>query len=570
MARIVGLDLGHRTVRAAVFEGSFGRFQLVAYHEVPVAQDLDAPPDLVSRLAALDILRGGLEVAGSTSWSATFPAESTSLRTIALPFSDRTQVEQTLQFEVENQVPFDLDDMVVTHRIIEVTEAGSEVLVGLAPKAMVGPLLAGLSDLGADPKVLLLDADLLAHHSDEGVQAVIDLGHTRTLVALCKDGHMIAGRALSHGGRDLTVAIASALDLDFETAERRKHHIGLGRDEASTVELELDNAWEDAEDTRPGQVIGEWDEETTASRGLNVAPTAGLAGSERNPEAILRDAMVPLLSDLRATLISFEDSLSVEVGEVLLCGGGAETRGLRDLLGEVLGVGVRVVYPSDEAAEAGGPGRLALCHAAGMRGGAGKGRMLDFRTGEFGFRGDLALLGTVVRYGVLAAAALVALGIGWFGFSVASLNAEISSVEDEIAESVLATFPDVPADRVSDPSMAVAIMQEKTLETTTWVETLGAVIVSEPPTLSVYDKVSRFVPPPNEARIDVSEMAVSPGSVSIKAETDSYEAAARIEAALQKVPEFRQASKGDEKKVRENILFTITIPLDGDDQAEAG
>ncbi len=573
MARIVGLDLGHRTVRAAVFEGSFGRFQLVGYHEVPVPQSLDAAPDLDARLSAAEALGAQIESSSSTAWAAGFPTELTSLRTIALPFSDRAQVEQTLEFEVENQVPFDLEDMVLTHRIIEVTDAGSEVLCGLAPKKAVAPLLSGLSGVGADPKMLLLDTDLLSHHADEGVQAVIDLGHTRTLVSLCRDGHMIAGRALSHGGRELTVALAQALAVDFDTAERRKHQVGLGRDEASTVELDDATGWEEGEDTRPNIAVADWDDETT----MNGPPTgdatgpqrSGVRESRKNPEGVLRDALVPLLADLRATLISFEDTIGVEVDEVLLAGGGAEMRGLKDLLAEVLGVGVRVVYPSDEAAEgSGGPGRLALCHAAGVRAGGGKGRLLDLRTGDFAFKGDLALLGTLIKYGVLAAVVMVAAGIGWFAWNLAALNAEMASVEDEIADAVLATFPDVSRDKLDDPSMAVAIMQEKTLETTAWVETLGAVVVDEPPTLTVIEKISTNVPPHTEARIDVSELSVTPGTITIKAETDGYEAASKIEAALQKAPGFKAASKGDEKKVREQIRFTITIPLDSDETEE--
>lgn len=568
MARIVGLDLGHHTARAAVFEGSFGRFQLVGYHEVPVAQDIDAPPDLTAQLSAVEQLVGRIEGAGSTSWAAGFPTELTSLRTISLPFSDRAQVEQTLQFEVENQVPFDLDEMVLSHRIIEVTDSGSEVLCALAPRATVAPLLSGLAGLAADPKLLVVDADLLAHHADQGIQAIIDLGHTRTTVALCQDGHMVAGRALSHGGRELTVALAKAMGVDFETAERRKHQVGLGRSEDSTHELDLGAEWEESEDTRPNIAVADWDDETTMDRVDRVDPET--AASRRNPETVLRDALVPLLADLRATLISYEDSIGLEIDEVLLAGGGSAMTGLKDLLAEVLGVGVRVVYPSEQAEIGqGSPGRFALCHAAGVRASGGKGRLLDVRVGDFTFKGDLALLGTLIQYGLVAAALLVVAGIGWFAFRVAALNAEVAGVEDEIAEAVVAVFPDVDRGKLDDPSMAVAIMQEKTLETTAWVETLGSIVNDQPPTLTMLERISQNVPPPNEARIDVSELSVNPGSITIKAETDGYEAAAKIETALQAAPGFKDANKGDEKKVREEVRFTITIPLESD-ETEAG
>ena len=81
----------------------------------------------------------------------------------------------------------------------------------------------GLSEAGADPKVLVVAADLLGAYADSGVQAIVDLGHTRTLVSLCRDGHVVGCRALTGGGRDLTSALASAHGLSWEQAENRKH-----------------------------------------------------------------------------------------------------------------------------------------------------------------------------------------------------------------------------------------------------------------------------------------------------------------------------------------------------------
>ena len=56
MANVYGIDLGHHTVRLTTFEGSFGRLNFVDRAESPVAQDLEAPADLITRLAALDAL----------------------------------------------------------------------------------------------------------------------------------------------------------------------------------------------------------------------------------------------------------------------------------------------------------------------------------------------------------------------------------------------------------------------------------------------------------------------------------------------------------------------------------
>ena len=557
MARFVGIDLGHRSARAAVFDGSFGRLQLVGYHEVDVAQDLDAPPDRTTVLAAAAELCGRVGSGQGVTWSAAFPSEAASLRTIRLPFADRAQVEKTLQFEVENQVPFDLDTMVLTHRIVQVSDGGSEVLAAMAPKGAVARLLSELGELKADPKLLILDLDLAAHHADQGVQAVIDLGHVRTLVSLCRDGHLVAGRALDRGGRELTAALAAAAGLDFEHAEALKHRVGLGGDGAALVEPD----WDEVTATGPTlDGADAWEDGPTAQLPEPPPLDPGAVGSA---SATLRAALVPLLADLRATLIGLEDAHKVEVGEVLLCGGGAALHGLKELLEEALGVPVRHTRPSDEAAAGRGhPGRWGLAHAAAWKAAGTKARLLDLRVDAFAFRGDLALIGRAIQVGLLAAIALIAVGGAWFGVRVAQLNGQITDAEAEIASAVRAAVPTVSEKKAADPSMAVAIVQEASLAAAARAEALEGILSEEPPTLALWRDISESVPPPSAARVEVREMQVTPGAVTLKAETDGFEAAAKIEAALQKSPRFKEARKSDEKKVKEMVQFTINIPLE--------
>ena len=54
----------------------------------------------------------------------------------------------------------------------------------------------------------------------------------------------------------------------------------------------------------------------------------------------------------------------------------------------------------------------------------------------------------------------------------------------------------------------------------------------------------------------------------MKVETGGFEDAAKIESSLKANARFKQAQKGDEKKRREKVRFTITIPLEGDASEE--
>ena len=126
MPTIIGIDLGTHTIKLSLMEGSFGRYQLSDVRVMSVPQDLDTAPDLDARLGALGRLLNELDEVTLTS--TTWPAQSTSIRRINLPFGDRSQVEKTLRFEVEDHVPFALDETTLASRILSVEPTESVVM----------------------------------------------------------------------------------------------------------------------------------------------------------------------------------------------------------------------------------------------------------------------------------------------------------------------------------------------------------------------------------------------------------------------------------------------------------
>lgn len=545
MSKLIAVDLGSHRVKLAVYEGGFGRYQLEQVLGARVDQDEVEAPTPGARLAALTELLRQLPSGGRPAYAAAWPAEQASLRHVVLPFGDKAQVEKVLPFEVEGMVPFDLEDVELRHRLLHQEGGESHVLVAMVEREPLVGWLSALHATGADPRTVDIDADVLGELSREGAQAVIDLGHTRTLVSLCQDGQVVAARALDGGGRQLTLALAQALGLTWAEAEDRKHvaTISLGAPgPSSPVQVE----WEGEETTSPGQAAG--------------TPPRPLAADADG--AVLGQALVPLLAELRSTLIGFEDGMGVEIDEVLLVGGGSHLGGLRDLLANTLGVPVRLADPGTGPTAQTDPGSWALVHSIGARACRGKPAALDLRHGALAFKGDLYVLRQVGIYGgVFAACALLA-GTGMFVVRAVQLERQLSALDAEIAQAVADTFPgEIDPEKVDSASKALAIMTEKSLEVTTRVDTLGSILTDEPPTVTLLRDLSQAMPAHGEARVDVDELSMNSSTITLKAETDGYEAAARIESSLQASERFKGARKGDEKKARGGgISFTVTIP----------
>lgn len=571
MSRAIGIDLGSYTVKVAVLEGRLGRFTTAAFHqrrvedipaeETPSEDDGQAAPprsplqdawarggSMEARIQALEKLleEEGIQLVGTCA--AALPAEGISARVLVLPFADRAQIARTLPFEIENHVPFDVEDMILEHRIVKSEPGRSVVLTCLVEREAVARQLASLASVGVDPRFLAIDADLHVLHTATGNQAVVDIGHSRTLVTLVVDGQTVAVRAIDQGGRDLTLRLAERFGMDWDTAEAWKHAIsvseGLG---AFEVAAELSD-----EDSRPFR------------RGGSLVPP-----EQRRYIGVIEEGLRGLLAEVRSTLVAFEDQHEVEVDEIVLCGGTAALGGLPLFAARELGVPVRpasLPVPTDEEVR---PATFALAGALAMRAaGDLRGRTIDLRKGAFAHHGNVEMLRSLAGWAAAAGVFFLLSATGTFLVNHHRLASDLQDVEAAIQGRVTSTFPTLDPKTLGDSSRAVAIMQEMTTETTTRVDTLSTIYQGKPPILEMLKDLSEGMPSHEDAPIDVRELTLSTTAINIKAETIGYEQAARIEAALKNVARFQAASKGDEKKMGEKVQFNLSIPLEGA-QAEA-
>ncbi|MFZ5481022.1 MAG: pilus assembly protein PilM [Myxococcota bacterium] len=531
MATVYGIDTGSWRVRIAAMEGSFRRFEVRDAAQV-ATQTGDAGEPLP--FEALDTLRKNEPGWEAAEKAAAVPLDAAVARLVRLPFTDRNAIARAIPAEVESQVPYDLEDMVLASRVIDARDGASRSLVLVAPRDDLRARIDAFARVGSEPRVLCVDADALASYADRGVQAIVDVGHRRTVIALCQNGQLLAGRLVGLGGLAVTRAVAEAGGVDEAQAEAWKHEMVVP--------------------PPPGAAVAEWEGEERTDAGAYVDHPATKA---------LVAAVEEWMSEVRAELISLEDELGVGVDEVLFCGGGSRLRGLGERLAASTGVPARTVL-----VPGGHPVEYALAVAL-ARAGAGELRVADLRTGDLAYHGHAESLWNTIGLVVVGSGLAMIAAVTLFTVQFVDAQRRLNELDAKMAEVVTKTFPDVPADRVSEPSTALAIMQEKSAATAQRVEALGATVSGVPPTLDMLKVISERVPPHKDARIDVRELTISEEAVTFKAETDSYESAAKIEEALRREPRFGNARKADEKKVGEALTFTMNIPL-GETAAEEG
>lgn len=580
MPKLVAIDLGTANVKASVWNVSGRKASFVERLIEPVPQD-GTMPTLEVRLAAVramleahaDLAKPGVQVGATAS------GRDVSVHRVTMPFTDKRQLEKTLPFAVEAEVPFDLDEMVLGWRVLSQDE-GTEAMVSLAEESSLRLLVEGLGEAKLDPRSVIADKELLARwavpsepevllsvEGEEGLQApplpvvaVLDVGHTRSVVVVVRDGVLLGSRVVDIGGASITRLIQRGLNCSWANAERLKHGLPPQPDpeEPEVEPTEAQPLLEEAADA--ADEVDEADTDT----GIHVAapmtpwdqlPEPGL----HNLPLTIRDGIDEMvarqLSEVRATLISFEDTLGIEVDAVRLGGGGARLDSLAGALQDDLGVPVMWASGLDGSAV---PCEHLLADSlAEILAGQVSMDTVNLRTGALRYRSGFNLLGAIATYGGALVLFFTLAMIGLYAYQSYTISAQTAEVQARADSIIKAAIPDEEFRRTRD---ALNAMNKRIKEAEQRAGVLGEGGV--PPTTDMHLALATTLPPPKDVTVDVTSLSYSSRALEFEAEVDSYGAAAEVEVALQASERFKSCTKSNEQQRREKVTFNVLCEFD--------
>jgi len=195
--RILTLDLGAHTLKAVMIENTLRGCRVLGGFRQP--RDLQLPlAEQVRKFCEAHDLRGDTVLS-------CLPGDAVTHRFLTLPFARARQLEQTVPFELESQIPFGLEEVLMDFHLTERTADGGTVLAVAVPRTTLTEHLDTLAAAGLDPAMVGLAplAPLpllhLAGGERTGVEALLDIGETRSSVVLLRDGKLNGLRTVSIG-----------------------------------------------------------------------------------------------------------------------------------------------------------------------------------------------------------------------------------------------------------------------------------------------------------------------------------------------------------------------------------
>ncbi len=123
LKNVLGLDLGSHSIKAVEFQQGLRSIQAVHVRSVARDEDLSLS-DLLRRFVHLHQL-------STDNVITAVRGDRVSVRRLSLPFSERRKLAQAVPFEVEDALPFDLEDVVLDWHLLHGERGRGDVVAAI-------------------------------------------------------------------------------------------------------------------------------------------------------------------------------------------------------------------------------------------------------------------------------------------------------------------------------------------------------------------------------------------------------------------------------------------------------
>jgi type IV pilus assembly protein PilM len=262
---IIGLDIGSSSVKAVELTAKAKGIEL---QHVGIAQ---LPPEAIvqgaflNSSAIVDAIREAVDGASSRTKNVATAVSGHSLivKKISLPAMTREELEESIRWEAEQYIPFDINEVNLDFQILNSgeTEGQMDVLLVAAKKDLIDDYVNVITEAGLHPAVLDVEAFAVenafeanyALEPDE-VVALADIGAQVVNINIIMNGIPAFTRDISTGGSVYTEEIQKALSVGWEEAERIKIGGSSAEQSQEVVPQEVEDAMQSVTETVTGEI----------------------------------------------------------------------------------------------------------------------------------------------------------------------------------------------------------------------------------------------------------------------------------------------------------------------------
>jgi type IV pilus assembly protein PilM len=309
---VVGLDIGSSAVKATEVRRTGRAYKVVGFASAPVPPDSIVDGAIIDQTAVAEVIRRLFQSARikTADVVASLSGNAVIVKKISLPVMTDAELAESIYWEAEQYIPFDIQDVNLDYQILSApaapdARATMDVLLVAAKKEKIADYTGVISQAGRVPVVVDVDAFALQNAyevnydvDERAVVALLNAGASAININVVCGGQSLFTRDISIGGSAYTEAVRKELNLPYETAEQAK-------------------------------------------KGLHVD---GVAFDDVKP--VLRTVNENVLLEIEKTIDFFKSTAGADrLDRVLLSGGASRVFGFRDMLAERVGAPVEAFDP---------------------------------------------------------------------------------------------------------------------------------------------------------------------------------------------------------------------------------
>lgn len=307
---IIGLDIGSRHIKVVQLNEVSDGYQLERIGIATLQPELIVDGSILDSLRVVEAIKeliANSDIRVKDTVLSVSGHSSVITKRITLPQMTDEELDESIKFEAEQYIPFDIEDVDVDFQILgrRAEEGQMDVLVIAVKKDKINEYVTVVKDAGLKPVIVDVDVFALENVYETNYEiipeeniALITIGASTINMNILKDGVSVFTRDSSIGGNVLTEALQKEFTISYDNAEKLKR----------------------------GEAV----------EGI----------SQEDVSSVLISTSEEIIAEISRSFDYFRSTTSNEdVNEVIFSGGGALIKDFAPLLSERLGVGVQLIEP---------------------------------------------------------------------------------------------------------------------------------------------------------------------------------------------------------------------------------
>ena len=232
---VVGLDIGSSAVKLVELkEKKAGEFHLQRLGLESLSPEAIVDGSIMDSSLVVDAIHklNQESKVKNDSYATSLSGHSVIIKKIQLPAMSEEELAESIQWEAEQYIPFDINDVRLDYMVLADGDGGRdsmEVLLVAVKRDKVNDYVSVISQTGKTPTIVDVDAFAVQNAYEASydldphkVVALINMGASVTTINILARGQHVFTRDITMGGNHFTESLQREFNLSFQQAETLK------------------------------------------------------------------------------------------------------------------------------------------------------------------------------------------------------------------------------------------------------------------------------------------------------------------------------------------------------------